>query len=345
MRTDELDFELPPALIAQEPSPDRADSRLLQYCRHDRKIQHRKFAELPALLRRGDLLVFNDTKVLPARFSLRKPTGGVVEGLFLEESSAGLWRVMLKNVGQGVGMSLAIYDTEADAIVTENHGGGEYSIQIDPAEDAATLLGRIGRMPLPPYIRRGKEHDARDERDREHYQTVYARESGAVAAPTAGLHFTPELMTELDAKGVDRAFVTLHVGMGTFKPVSADTLEAHQMHSERYTISAQAADALNAAKRQAARIIAVGTTSARVLESQPDERRFEPTHSQTSIFIYPPYRWKHLGAMITNFHLPRSTLIAMIAALVGLEEQRRIYRTAIDERYRFFSYGDAMFIE
>jgi S-adenosylmethionine:tRNA ribosyltransferase-isomerase len=345
MRADELDFELPPDLIAQEPSSDRDGSRLLHYSRHDRNIQHCTFAELPTLLRPGDLLVFNDTKVLPARFSLRKTTGGMVEGLFLQESSRGLWRVMLKNVGQGVGMTLLIPETQSHAVLTENHGSGEYTIRLDPAEDAATLLNRIGRMPLPPYIKRAKEHDARDELDREHYQTVYAREAGAVAAPTAGLHFTPELMKELDAKGVERAFVTLHVGMGTFKPVTAETLEGHQMHSEGYAISAEAAAALNAAKREGRRIIAVGTTSARVLESQSRDLPFEPKCDRTSIFIYPPYEWKHVGAMITNFHLPRSTLIAMIAALVGLDEQRRIYDIAIRDRYRFFSYGDAMLIE
>jgi S-adenosylmethionine:tRNA ribosyltransferase-isomerase len=345
MQTDELDFELPPELIAQEPAPNRADARLLHYRRTDQSIVHRTFAELPQLLRQGDLLVFNDTKVLPARFSLRKPTGGGVEGLFLHESSPGQWRVMLKNVGQGVGMTLQFSEIATQATVTENHGGGEYSVRIDPPEDPATLLSRVGRMPLPPYIKRAKDHDARDEQDREHYQTVYAREAGAVAAPTAGLHFTPELMKDLEAKGVERAFVTLHVGMGTFKPVNAETLEAHQMHSERYTISTEAAAALNAAKRDRRRIIAVGTTSARVLESQPADQPFQDKSDQTSIFIYPPYSWKHVDAMVTNFHLPRSTLIAMIAALIGLEEQRRIYRTAIKSHYHFFSYGDAMLIE
>ena len=344
MRTDELDFELPPELIAQEPVADRAASRLLHYRQSDRSMEHHRFAELPRLLKPGDLLVFNDTRVLPARFTLRKETGGLVEGLFLEENVPGVWRVMLKNVGQGVGTVLRF--AEHRVTLTENHGGGEYTIRIAPAPagGAAELLNRVGRMPLPPYIKRAKEQDARDEMDRDHYQTVYARQAGAVAAPTAGLHFTPELLNQLDVHGIERTFVTLHVGMGTFKPVTSDTLQGHQMHSERYSISSEAAHALNSAKRQGRRIIAVGTTSARVLESQSGEKPFEPGSDHTSIFIYPPYRWKHVGAMITNFHLPRSTLIAMIAALVGLEEQRRIYREAIAQRYRFFSYGDAMLI-
>jgi S-adenosylmethionine:tRNA ribosyltransferase-isomerase len=200
-------------------------------------------------------------------------------------------------------------------------------------------------MPLPPYIKRDKEHDARDDADRERYQTVYAAASGSVAAPTAGLHFTPELLADLDAMGVARARVTLHVGMGTFKPVSAEKLEQHTMHTERYVLDAAACETLNAARRNGRRIIAVGTTSARVLESQPDDRPFTPTAGETAIFIYPGYRWRHVRGLITNFHLPRSTLIALVAALVGLEAQRRLYAEAIAQRYRFFSYGDAMLVE
>jgi S-adenosylmethionine:tRNA ribosyltransferase-isomerase len=200
-------------------------------------------------------------------------------------------------------------------------------------------------MPLPPYIKREKGHDARDAADRDRYQTVYAQAPGAVAAPTAGLHFTDELFADLDYRGVERTFVTLHVGMGTFKPVTVDALEDHAMHSEGYEISPSAADALSRAKFERRRIIAVGTTSTRVLESQPTGEPFRAKRDATSIFIYPPYPWKHVDALITNFHLPRSTLIALVAAKVGLEEQRRIYREAIEQRYRFFSYGDSMFIE
>jgi len=202
-------------------------------------------------------------------------------------------------------------------------------------------------MPLPPYIRREKDGDERDDIDRERYQTVYARstEARSVAAPTAGLHFTPEVLQQIDACGVQRVFVTLHVGMGTFKPVTVDTLDAHTMHREDYSISSETAVALNRAKTEGRRIIAVGTTACRVLESQPAGASFTPRHDDTDIFIRPPYAWRHVGALVTNFHLPRSTLIALVAACVGLDAQRRIYAHAIAQHYRFFSYGDAMFVE
>ena len=346
MRTDDLDFDLPPELIAQTPAAERAASRLLHYRRDDRSIAHRHFTDLPDLLRPGDLLVFNDARVVPARFYLRKVTGGRVEGLFLHEILPGLWRVLLRNLGHYRSHPLSFEpEQRLTAIVGASYGEGEYDLLVKTSEPALEILARLGRMPLPPYIRRDKEHDDRDAADRERYQTVYARTPGAVAAPTAGLHFTNDLLKRLADRGVESTFVTLHVGIGTFRPVTADTLERHAMHSESYTISADAAAALNRAKRERRRIVAVGTTSARVLESQPADQPFAETTAETSIFIYPPYAWRHVGAMITNFHLPRSTLIAMIAALVGLEEQRRIYRVAIEERYRFFSYGDAMLVE
>ena len=348
MRTDELDFDLPPELIAQQPSENRAAARLMHYHRADRSIAHRRFDELPQLLRPGDLLVLNDARVIPARFSLTKPTGGHVEGLFLREASPGRWDVMLKNLGPPRGDAVLRFSDEANvtARVVEQRDGGEYVIDVAGTDEPAdALLDRLGRMPLPPYIRRDKSHDARDDADRRRYQTVYARASGSVAAPTAGLHFTDEVFRALDARGVERCFVTLHVGLGTFKPVVAERLEDHVMHAETYSISADAAERLNQAKRDNRRVIAVGTTAARVLESQPPDRPFESKTDQTRIFIYPPYEWKHVDALVTNFHLPRSTLIALVAALAGRDEQRRLYGTAIDERYRFFSYGDAMFIE
>jgi S-adenosylmethionine:tRNA ribosyltransferase-isomerase len=346
MRTDDLDFALPPELIAQSPTADRAASRLLHYMRADRSITHRTFSDLPQLLNPGDLLVFNDAQVVPARFTLRKPTGGRVEGLFLTEPSPGRWRVMLKNLGGGSGTRLT-FEREPGVVaeVVEMLGGGEYELWVSTAEPALVLLSRVGRMPLPPYIRRDKDADERDAADRERYQTVYARTPGAVAAPTAGLHFTSNVLAKLVERGIERAFVTLHVGLGTFKPVTTDELSAHVMHREAYTIPLETADALNRAKRDRRRIVAVGTTTARVLESQPPGPAFEPKTDETGIFIYPPYEWKHVGALLTNFHLPRSTLIALVAAMVGLQEQRRIYRTAIEQRYRFFSYGYAMLIE
>jgi len=298
------------------------------------------------LLKPGDLLVFNDAQVVPARFTLRKTTGGRVEGLFLTEPSPGRWRVMLKNLGSGSGTRLTFdHEPGVSAEVVATIGGGECELAVATSEPALVLLSRIGRMPLPPYIRRDKDADERDAVDRERYQTIYARAPGAVAAPTAGLHFTPEIFAGLETRGIACAFVTLHVGLGTFKPVTADELSAHVMHREAYTISPETADALNRAKRERRRIVAVGTTSARVLESQPPGPSFGPKTGETGIFIYPRYAWKHVGALLTNFHLPRSTLIALVAAMVGLDEQRRIYRTAIEQRYRFFSYGDAMLIE
>jgi S-adenosylmethionine:tRNA ribosyltransferase-isomerase len=346
VRTEELDFDLPQELIAQAPTPDRSASRLLHYKRSDRSIEHRVFADLPQLLRPGDLLVFNDAKVVPARFSLRKPTGGHVEGLFLAHE-AGMWRVMLKNLGRVDPQAALSFSDEPElhAHVLEQLDAGQYRIRVTSDEPALTILARVGRMPLPPYIHRGKEHDARDDADRERYQTVYASAPGSVAAPTAGLHFTRPLLEELDRRGIQRTFLTLHVGLGTFKPVTADQLEDHPMHEEVYTIPSEAADATNAAKRENRRIIAVGTTPARVLESQPPDEPFAAKTNSTKIFIRPGYQWKHIDALITNFHLPRSTLIALVASFVGLAEQRRIYRDAIDHRYRFFSYGDASLLE
>jgi S-adenosylmethionine:tRNA ribosyltransferase-isomerase len=347
MRTDELDFHLPPELIAQTPAADRSGSRLLHYCRADQTIAHRQFSDLPSILRQGDLLVFNDAKVIPARFTLQKSTGGRVEGLFLSQTHEGLWNVMLKSLGPlNPDKHLHfIDDSSIAACAIADLGEGQYVLKVESSEPAPTLLARLGRMPLPPYIKREKDHDPRDAIDRERYQTVYARASGSVAAPTAGLHFTETLLNQLDQIGVDRTFVTLHVGLGTFKPVTADRLDQHVMHVEAYSIDERAADAINRAKHEGRRVIGVGTTAARVLESQPDDHPITPTTSQTSIFIYPPYRWKHVNALITNFHLPRSTLIALVAAMTGLEQQRRIYQTAIEQRYRFFSYGDAMLIE
>jgi S-adenosylmethionine:tRNA ribosyltransferase-isomerase len=318
----------------------------MHYRRADRSIAHRTFSDLPALLRPGDLLVFNDTRVLPARFMLRKTTGGRIEGLFLSEVRPGLWKVMLRGL-ERYGSAPLHFElaSEISAHVVRHGEAGEYDLQVQTTEPAIAILARVGRMPLPPYIKRDKGHDDRDDLDRSRYQTVFARMPGAVAAPTAALHFSEELLGALDAAGVGRAFVTLEVGPGTFKPVTAETLEDHVMHVEPYSITPEAADALNQAKGAGRRIIAVGTTAARVLESQPPGQPFAARSTATGIFIHPPYVWKHVDALITNFHLPRSTLIALVAAMTGMEEQRRLYRIAIDQGYRFFSYGDAMFIE
>ena len=341
MRTDELDYELPPELIAQVPAARRDESRLMHYDRATGRIAHRGFGELPKLLRPGDVLVFNDARVTPARFALTKPTGGRVVGLFLEEPAAGEWVALLKNPGPLRPDAVHRFDGgDATARVVEKLGGGRYRLLVD-GPPATTLLEQVGLLPLPPYIRGGREEAA----DRERYQTVYAATPGSVAAPTAGLHFTPELLRALDAAGVIRAAVTLHVGLGTFRPVTADVLEEHDMHAERYDLPAATAGLLNAAKEDGRRIVAVGTTAVRVLESQPADQPFAATAGETRIFIRPPYPWRHVDAMLTNFHLPRSTLLALVAAFVGLDEQRRLYAEAVAERYRFFSYGDAMLLE
>jgi S-adenosylmethionine:tRNA ribosyltransferase-isomerase len=347
MRTDDLDFHLPPELIAQAPSADRAASRLMHYQMADQSVAHRRFSDLPSLLKPGDLLVFNDARVIPARFMLQKNTGGKIEGLFLSEPGPGQWRALLKNLGSAEpGTTLRFSQApEVTATVIEKGSEGEYRLAVEGGGAAETLLARIGRMPLPPYIKRGKDSDDRDPLDHERYQTVFAASPGSVAAPTAGLHFDESILNELARRGIEHTFITLHVGLGTFKPVTADSLELHAMHEEAYSIPQVAAEMLNRAKGDRRRIIAVGTTAARVLESQPADNSFVTKTDSTRIFIYPPYAWKHVDALITNFHLPRSTLIALVAARVGLAEQRRLYEIAITERYRFFSYGDAMFIE
>ena len=343
MRTDDLDFTLPAELVAQAPPADRAAARLMHYRRAGGSVGHRTFSDLPSLLRAGDVLVFNDARVMPARFLLRKATGGAVEGLFLSQVGPGRWRVLLRNLGRSTGP--LTFDREPELGVTPTRDGDAYVIALTSTEPAAAVLGRVGRMPLPPYIRRDRRADDRDDADRADYQTVYARVPGSVAAPTAGLHFTPAVLDAVDAAGVTRVSVTLHVGTGTFKPVTADDLAAHATHTERFEVDAAAAAALNAAERDGRRIVAVGTTAARVLESWPAGEPWREAAGATDIFIRPPYRWRRVGGLVTNFHLPRSTLVALVAAFVGLDEQRRLYATAVAERYRFFSYGDAMFLE
>ena len=346
MRTDDLDFHLPPELIAQHPPEVRTASRLMHYQRSTRQIAHLAFSDLPALLRKDDVLVFNDARVLPARFALQKASGGRLEGLFLRELAPGKWRVLLRDAGRlPMGTSLTFVDDDRSLVLAARGEAGEYDVALSTSEPATKVLAEVGRMPLPPYIKRDKAADARDDADRDRYQTVYAKTSGSVAAPTAGLHFDDDLLTEIDDAGIQRVMVTLHVGMGTFKPVSVDELASHAMHSERYDVDTIAAEALNKAERDCRRIVAVGTTAARVLESHPAGDAWAAGGGDTSIFIYPPYTWKRVGALVTNFHLPRSTLVALVAAMVGLDEQRRLYAEAIANGYRFFSYGDAMFLE
>ena len=339
MRTDDLDYPLPPALIAQEPAPDRADARLLHYRRDTRGVAHRRVGDLPEILRRGDLLVFNSTRVVPARFALRKPTGGLVDGLWLGGGGR-RWHVLLRNLGRIDPDATLAFDADPSATLRVLNKRADDGYDAECSRDAADLLGEIGRMPLPPYIRRGRAADPRDAADRDRYQPVTAESGASVAAPTASLHFDPPLLARLADAGVDRTAVELTVGLGTFKPVTAADLSEHPMHRERWRIPDEAAARINAAPR----VVAVGTTVCRTLESQPPGP-LRPGEGETGLLIQPGHAFGHADALLTNFHLPRSTLLALVDAMIGTSERRRLYEIAVAGRYRFFSYGDCMLIE
>lgn len=319
---------------------------MLRFTRAVDRIEHRAFADLPGLLRRGDVLIFNDSRVLPARFWLRKASGGLLEALYLGVGAAGEWHVLARGLGSAkLPLELRLDgETGIPARITKKLGQGRCLLRVDSGESPSDLLGRIGRMPMPPYIRRQRDDQAQDALDRSRYQTVYARHDGSVAAPTAGLHFTEPLLASLDAAGIERHPITLHVGLGTFRPVTASRLADHDMHEEQYALPAETADAINRAHAEGRRVIAVGTTVTRVLESQ-DAGELRARDGSTRLLIYPPYRWKHVDALLTNFHLPRSTLLALVAALVGLDRLHDIYTEAVRLKYRFFSYGDCMLVD
>lgn len=346
----DLDYELPEALIAQQPAARRGDARLLVLSRASGGITHATVERLAEFLRSHDLLVLNDTRVLAARFLARRATGGAVPGLFLREEDRGRWRVLLRGSARlrpGETLTVTAPDRHVLRLTLRTAlGNGEWEVRADPPGDAETLLTRFGYTPLPPYIRRPRDGGELDAVDRQRYQTVYARRPGAVAAPTAGLHLTPEFLASLPNHRVNTAFVTLHVGAGTFKPIAAQRLADHVMHEEWFDLPAAAAEAILRCRRQAGRVVAVGTTSARVLESAVTRGTNEVTAQSgaTRIFIYPPYRFAVVDALLTNFHLPRSTLLAMVMAFAGVEPVRRAYREAVADRYRFYSYGDAMLI-
>jgi len=346
----ELDYELPQRLIAQVPAERRTDSRLLVLDRATGELQDRRFCDLLEMLGPSDLLVLNNTRVLSAKFRLERRTGGRIDGLFLCEPSAGVWEVLLRNASRlkpGEALDFVAGKDGVRRIVRadENLGQGRWMLCVEPKAPAAEVLADVGRSPLPPYVRRGVEADAHDHTDAERYQTVYATQPGAVAAPTAGLHFSTAVLDELNGRGVQRVEVTLHVGLGTFAPVNVDDLARHAMHAEWYSLSPPAAECLNAHRGAGGRIVAVGTTSTRVLESCVDTaERFQPGSGWTRKFCYPPYPFRGVDGLLTNFHLPRSTLLALVMAFAGAEPIRRAYRHAVAEEYRFFSYGDAMFI-
>ncbi len=350
MKTSQLDYDLPEELIAQTPADRRSDSRLLVMDRSTGALSDRRFFEIAELLEPTDCLVLNNTRVIPARFFARRSTGGRIEGLFLYEPQPGYWEVMLKNaqkIRPGEYLSLLDHARQKATIVrvTERLGEGLWRLHAGGTEPAESLLARIGYAPLPPYIKRRYDTDnPQNQEDHHRYQTVYAASSGAVAAPTAGLHFTDELLSALRKKGLSIAQVTLHVGAGTFKPVTAETLENHDIHSETWQIDEPNAAIINEAIDRGHRIIAVGTTSVRTLETAGANGKVAAGHGQTKLFILPGYDFRIVRGIITNFHLPRSTLLALVAAFAGLDPVLAAYRHAVQARYRFYSYGDAMLI-
>jgi S-adenosylmethionine:tRNA ribosyltransferase-isomerase len=345
MHLDEFDYSLPPERIAQEPLLERGASRLLVLDRGGGTIAHRRFLDLEDYLRAGDLLVLNETAVIPARLLGRRVTGGRVEALLLRAESDGAWSALVKaggslRVGEVIRCGGADPEPELLLRIVAREGGGRFRVRFPEGADPYRLLEERGRVPLPPYIQRAPG-DSRGERDRERYQTVYARVPGAVAAPTAGLHFTPAHLAALAARGIRRAHLVLHVGEGTFLPIRGDVVEEHHMHAERYELPEETIAALEETRRLGARIVACGTTTVRALEAFG---RTGAPRGETEIFIHPPFACRWTDALITNFHLPRSTLLVLISALAGREAVLSAYGEALARGYRFASYGDAMLI-
>lgn len=338
LRLSAFDFDLPEALIAQEPSPERDGSRLMVLKRGSDAVEHRVFSDLVEYLIPGDLLVLNDTKVFPCRLPARKSGGGKAEIFLLSERGRNHWEALVKgSVGAGKRLSITA-GIEAEII-----GAGADSlrtIRFHGIDDIRTLLPEIGKTPLPPYIKRDPSS-----RDRERYQTVYAAQEGAVAAPTAGLHFTGELLQRLKIKGIELTTVTLHVGPGTFMPVRVEQITEHRMLPEHYVIGRDSAASINRAKSEGRRVIAVGTTSVRTIETASHaDGTVDAGAGSSELFIYPGFRFKVADGLVTNFHLPKSTLLMLVSAFAGREETLSAYRTAVAEKYRFYSYGDAMFL-
>jgi S-adenosylmethionine:tRNA ribosyltransferase-isomerase len=348
MKTDKLQYHLPPELIAQRPSDTRSSSRLLVLRRKNGDTSDSRFDRFGDFLSPGDCLVLNDTRVLQARFFGQRSTGGKLEGLFLDESESGIWQVLLKGARKvKPGDTFYLKDKEkrdfCRAAVLEKTGEGRCRLKIETDADAKTILDKIGFPPLPPYIKRDDDLAAAVI-DRQRYQTVYARVPGAVAAPTAGLHFTEPLIERLKQAGIRFAYITLHVGTGTFKPITTENLEDHKIHQERFSIDEENSRIINEAKDKGGRVIAVGTTSIRALETVTVNSRIQAGKGETTLYIKPGYKFKIIDAMITNFHLPKTSLLALVAAFAGLDNILAAYKHAIEQRYRFYSYGDAMLI-
>lgn len=331
-------YDLPQELIAQTPAEPRDSSRLLVYDRKTKSVEHKIFRDIINYLNKGDVLVLNNTKVIPARLYAHTEHGGAAEILLLKRLDRDRWEALVK---PGRKFTVGKRFTVSDGLSLTVEGitdSGERVVRFDYTGVFEEILDKVGNMPLPPYIKKSPE-------DKNRYQTVYAKTDGSAAAPTAGLHFTPALLNAVRDKGVEIAEILLHVGLGTFRPVKEEIITDHKMHSEYYEVGEEAAETVNRAKREGRRIIAVGTTSVRTLESVADENGFiKPCSGNTEIFIYPPYKFKCVDALITNFHLPESTLIMLVAAFTGREEILSLYNTAIENKYRFFSFGDATLI-
>ena len=341
MKVSDFDYELPQELIAQVPIKDRSASRLMVLNRENKTIEDKIFKDILDYLKPGDCLVRNNTKVIPARlYGIKEETGVHIEFLLLKRIEGDIWEVMV-HPGRRlkIGTKVIFGNGLLKAEILEMMEGGNRKVKFEYEGIFNEILDQIGLMPLPPYIKEKLD-------DKSRYQTVYAKYEGSAAAPTAGLHFTEELLEKIKEKGVEIANVTLHVGIGTFRPVKVENIEEHDMHSEHYYIKHEDVEKINNTKKNGGRIIAVGTTSCRVLESVADEKGFvKETEGDTSIFIYPGYKFKCIDCLITNFHLPESTLIMLVSALAGKDYIMKAYKHAVEEKYRFFSFGDAMFIE
>ncbi|MEC0241350.1 tRNA preQ1(34) S-adenosylmethionine ribosyltransferase-isomerase QueA [Paenibacillus dokdonensis] len=341
MNVDLYDFNLPEELIAQTPLLERTASRLLTLDKKDGKIAHHTFKDIVDQLQSGDTLVLNDTRVIPARlFGTKEDTGAKAEVLLLKNLGEDRWEALVKPGKKLKSGSVIIFGDELRAVIEEEGDMGERVLRFSYNGIFQEILDRLGQMPLPPYIKEKLN-------DKERYQTVYSRHEGSAAAPTAGLHFTKELLEEIRNKGVTIAYLTLHVGLGTFRPMSVERVEDHVMHAEYYSVSEETVDILNKARDRGGRIIAVGTTSCRTLETVGNRFKggsLEPCSGWTDIFMYPGYEFTVVDALITNFHLPKSTLVMLVSALAGREHILHAYEEAIKEKYRFFSFGDAMFI-
>lgn len=348
MRTELFDYNLPPELIAQEPVAQRDQARLMVLNRGNQSISHRRIADLPEFLQGPDVLVVNDTKVIPARLQGHKQdTGGKVEVLLLEELADGEWDVLMRcSRRPPPGSHLVFGGGTVLAQMIEDGPRGHARLRFESDGPLLEAIEQIGQPPLPPYIHRNTdESPVAHPSDRDRYQTIYAREPGAVAAPTAGLHFTPALFDALAAKGVQRHSVTLHVGIGTFRPVTAAEVEGHEMESERYQLPGSTAQACLASRAAGGRIVAVGSTSVRTLETVAQKAgTLQEQEGRSSLYIYPPYSFRAVDVMMTNFHLPQSTLLMMVSAFAGREFVLQAYQEAVDKQYRFYSYGDAMLI-